>query len=119
MALPSPPLSHCPSVIHLSSGLHSPSNLCLDKPFFLHRRLLHDDAFGVGEALNETAFGVGLVARGKHRYNKGELKKLSILLQGTGRRQYIYTYTIVRLSKSFIFLALKSFFPWMIFFYLY
>ena len=33
----------------------------------LHRRLFNDDAFGVGEALNETAFGVGLVARGKHR----------------------------------------------------
>lgn len=32
----------------------------------VHRRLLHDDAFGVGEALNETAYGVGLVARGKH-----------------------------------------------------
>jgi hypothetical protein len=31
------------------------------------RRLLFDDAFGVGEALNETAFGEGLVARGKHR----------------------------------------------------
>jgi len=34
----------------------------------VHRRLLHDDAFGVGEALNETAFGgEGLVARGKHK----------------------------------------------------
>ena len=34
----------------------------------IHRRLLHDDAFGVGEALNETAFGgLGLVARGKHQ----------------------------------------------------
>ncbi|XP_068205819.1 lysosomal alpha-mannosidase-like isoform X1 [Palaemon carinicauda] len=32
----------------------------------IHRRLLHDDAFGVGEALNEVAFGEGLVARGKH-----------------------------------------------------
>ncbi|KAK7070039.1 carbohydrate binding [Halocaridina rubra] len=32
----------------------------------IHRRLLHDDAFGVGEALNETAFGQGLVVRGKH-----------------------------------------------------
>uniref|UniRef100_A0A1L8EG59 Alpha-mannosidase n=1 Tax=Haematobia irritans TaxID=7368 RepID=A0A1L8EG59_HAEIR len=31
----------------------------------LHRRLLHDDAFGVGEALNETVSGQGLVARGK------------------------------------------------------
>jgi len=32
----------------------------------VHRRLLHDDAFGVGEALNEEAFGTGLVARGTH-----------------------------------------------------
>ncbi|XP_059047343.1 lysosomal alpha-mannosidase-like isoform X1 [Achroia grisella] len=33
----------------------------------LHRRLLHDDAFGVGEALNETANGIGLVVRGYQR----------------------------------------------------
>uniref|UniRef100_A0A6P4EAE6 Alpha-mannosidase n=1 Tax=Drosophila rhopaloa TaxID=1041015 RepID=A0A6P4EAE6_DRORH len=32
----------------------------------VHRRLLRDDAFGVGEALNETEFGDGLIARGKH-----------------------------------------------------
>jgi len=32
----------------------------------VHRRLLHDDAFGVGEALNETEFGEGLIVRGKH-----------------------------------------------------
>ncbi|XP_053673280.1 lysosomal alpha-mannosidase-like [Anopheles nili] len=32
----------------------------------VHRRLLRDDAFGVGEALNETQYGAGLVARGKH-----------------------------------------------------
>ncbi|XP_050094316.1 lysosomal alpha-mannosidase-like [Anopheles aquasalis] len=32
----------------------------------VHRRLLRDDRFGVGEALNETQFGSGLVARGKH-----------------------------------------------------
>jgi lysosomal alpha-mannosidase len=32
----------------------------------LHRRLLHDDRFGVGEALNETAYGEGLVIRGRH-----------------------------------------------------
>uniref|UniRef100_A0A1A9ZH71 Alpha-mannosidase n=1 Tax=Glossina pallidipes TaxID=7398 RepID=A0A1A9ZH71_GLOPL len=32
----------------------------------VHRRLLHDDAFGVEEALNETAYGHGLIARGTH-----------------------------------------------------
>ncbi|XP_068150676.1 lysosomal alpha-mannosidase-like [Drosophila tropicalis] len=31
----------------------------------IHRRLLSDDNFGVGEALNEEQFGTGLVARGK------------------------------------------------------
>jgi lysosomal alpha-mannosidase len=32
----------------------------------VHRRLLHDDSFGVSEPLNETAFGTGLVIRGRH-----------------------------------------------------
>lgn len=33
----------------------------------IHRRLLHDDAFGVGEALNEAGVGQhGLVVRGSH-----------------------------------------------------
>lgn len=32
----------------------------------VHRRLLYDDAFGVDEALNEQAYGTGLVARGTH-----------------------------------------------------
>ena len=32
----------------------------------VHRRLLDDDHFGVGEVLDETQFGVGLVAKGKH-----------------------------------------------------
>ncbi|KAK9693086.1 Glycosyl hydrolases family 38 C-terminal beta sandwich domain [Popillia japonica] len=32
----------------------------------VHRRLLNDDAFGVGEALNEMQYGMGLIARGQH-----------------------------------------------------
>ncbi|XP_067011637.2 lysosomal alpha-mannosidase [Anabrus simplex] len=32
----------------------------------VHRRLLHDDAFGVDEALNETQYGNGLIVRGRH-----------------------------------------------------
>jgi len=38
----------------------------------VHRRLLHDDAFGVGESLNETEYGTGLIARGKHHLFVGE-----------------------------------------------
>ncbi|CAK9820569.1 Lysosomal alpha-mannosidase [Anthophora plagiata] len=42
----------------------------------LHRRLLRDDAFGVGEALNETAFGQGLVVRGTHYIIGGNTENL-------------------------------------------
>ncbi|KRT79202.1 glycoside hydrolase, partial [Oryctes borbonicus] len=37
----------------------------------IHRRLLDDDAFGVGEALDEEQFGIGLVARGQHYITLG------------------------------------------------
>ncbi|CAH0387767.1 unnamed protein product [Bemisia tabaci] len=37
----------------------------------VHRRLSHDDAFGVGEALNEEAFGKALVVRGTHYVTVG------------------------------------------------
>ncbi|XP_050460750.1 lysosomal alpha-mannosidase isoform X2 [Cataglyphis hispanica] len=42
----------------------------------LHRRLLKDDAFGVDEALNETAFGEGLVVRGTHYLFGGKMKNV-------------------------------------------
>ncbi|XP_066593863.1 lysosomal alpha-mannosidase isoform X1 [Prorops nasuta] len=42
----------------------------------LHRRLLKDDAFGVAEALNETAFGKGMIAKGKHIVFAGEMKNI-------------------------------------------
>lgn len=46
----------------------------------MHRRLLKDDAFGVGEALNESAYGEGLVARGQHHLVGGKLENMDTLV---------------------------------------
>lgn len=51
----------------------------------VHRKLLHDDAFGVGEALLEESFGKGLIARGKHYLIFGEQKTTSPTLEARER----------------------------------
>ncbi|XP_055636185.1 lysosomal alpha-mannosidase-like [Toxorhynchites rutilus septentrionalis] len=51
----------------------------------VHRRLLRDDAFGVGEALNEVAYGSGLIARGKHYLLFGEKASKSPTAQAKER----------------------------------
>ncbi|OTF80159.1 hypothetical protein BLA29_011764, partial [Euroglyphus maynei] len=49
-----------------SEGGTSPSKGMIE--LMVHRRLLHDDGFGVDEPLNETGIdGNGLVIRGRHR----------------------------------------------------
>lgn len=53
--------------------------------FQVHRRLLRDDAFGVGEALFEEAYGQGLVARGKHWLIFGKKTAPSPTLPGRER----------------------------------
>ena len=58
--------------------------------FKVHRRLTHDDAFGVGEALNETAFGVGLVARGSHFVTTGGLAQVRLLMQEKVLNSWIF-----------------------------
>lgn len=47
--------------------------------------MLRDDGFGVAEALNETAFGEGVVARGKHWLIFGKKSKQSPTLEGRER----------------------------------
>ncbi|XP_058798007.1 lysosomal alpha-mannosidase-like isoform X1 [Phymastichus coffea] len=51
-----------------------------DIELMIHRRLLHDDAFGVDEALNETAYGQGLVVRGRHILIAGSLLNYNELI---------------------------------------
>nr|XP_022916135.1 lysosomal alpha-mannosidase-like [Onthophagus taurus] len=43
----------------------------------VHRRLLNDDNFGVGEALNEYEFGQGVVVRGQHYLTLGSMNSNS------------------------------------------
>jgi lysosomal alpha-mannosidase len=52
----------------------------------VHRRILNDDSLGVGEALNESAFGEGLVVRGKH-FIIAERPNASALLHRVGAQQ--------------------------------
>ncbi|KAJ0184382.1 hypothetical protein K1T71_000805 [Dendrolimus kikuchii] len=67
----------------------------------LHRRLLHDDAFGVDEALNETAENVGLVVRGKHRMVIDKRNTAKIALQLELEPQVFVSKTDVELTDWF------------------
>ncbi|XP_027845178.2 lysosomal alpha-mannosidase-like isoform X1 [Aphis gossypii] len=55
----------------------------------VHRRIFYDDAFGVNEALNETAFGVGLVARGSHYLTLGSVDKQFVVERLLSQRKLI------------------------------
>ncbi|XP_066147908.1 lysosomal alpha-mannosidase-like [Euwallacea fornicatus] len=66
----------------------------------VHRLCLHDDAFGVGEALNETAFGKGLVARGSHYITIGTKnsendKSIAAITKDVAQRRLLDTWTFV------------------------
>ena len=69
----------------------------------LHRRLLVDDHWGVGEALSEMAFGKGLVARGKHYllfdFDKNEAHRRTRLLANEIYTQPLITFDDVSNRK--------------------
>ena len=67
----------------------------------LHRRLFNDDAFGVGEPLNETAFGRGLVVRGVH--------KLLLCTEDCEVNDIPLTFPVNRDEDKSFFLLLKGF----------
>ena len=54
----------------------------------IHRRVLHDEGFGVQEALNETAFGVGLAVRGTHFLLLSKLAESAKLARSLSQQLY-------------------------------
>lgn len=61
---------------------------------------MHDDAFGVGEALNETAFGKGLVIRGSHYVTVGRRQ--------TDKSKFSYSFILIN-ETSLVFELLMQF----------
>lgn len=69
----------------------------------VHRRLLHDDRFGVGEPLNETAFGVGLVVRGRQALILQKPETSARHHRVASQRAYMHplaTYALTQLSYN-------------------
>jgi lysosomal alpha-mannosidase len=69
----------------------------------IHRRTLHDDFQGVREPMNETAYGTGLVIRGKHLLIV-ELPEFSALYHRIAARNIfmnpINTYALPKISYA-------------------
>ncbi|XP_050428078.1 lysosomal alpha-mannosidase-like [Adelges cooleyi] len=66
----------------------------------VHRRLFHDDAFGVDEALNERAFGTGLIARGQHYLTFGSVDKQYAVQRLLAQRKLIKPQYFMSINNS-------------------
>jgi lysosomal alpha-mannosidase len=69
----------------------------------LHRRTLHDDSLGVGEPINETAFGQGLVIRGSHHLVLESPESSALYHRSTAQRLFmspISTYALPNVSYA-------------------
>lgn len=76
----------------------------------VHRSCLHDDSFGVGEALNEQAFNKGLVARGSHYLLLGGFKQNPLAAQerDLAQRKLLDAWTFVSPIGSYGYEDIKS-----------
>ncbi|XP_030753915.1 lysosomal alpha-mannosidase-like [Sitophilus oryzae] len=66
----------------------------------IHRNCLHDDGFGVGESLNETAFDKGLVIRGSHFLTVGNINdqngnSISAIAKDIAQKKLLDSWTFV------------------------
>jgi lysosomal alpha-mannosidase len=69
----------------------------------LHRRLNVDDNFGVDEALNETAYGEGLLIRGRHILVVQPPASSALYHRVTAQNMYMHplaTYSLVQQSYA-------------------
>jgi lysosomal alpha-mannosidase len=69
----------------------------------LHRRILYDDKLGVGEPLNETAYGQGLVVRGRHALILEPPTTSALIHRVSAQRIYMHTlstYALPQLSYA-------------------
>jgi lysosomal alpha-mannosidase len=69
----------------------------------LHRRILHDDFLGVGESLNETAYGKGLVVRGRHSLILEPPTTSALIHRTSAQRIFMHTlstYALPQLSYA-------------------
>ncbi|KAG1649692.1 Lysosomal alpha-mannosidase [Nymphon striatum] len=65
----------------------------------LKRVLLHDDGFGVGEPLNETAYGVGLVTRGTHYLLVSKVDNAQVLQRKLAEKLFMSPWTSFSSAK--------------------
>ncbi|XP_030751009.1 lysosomal alpha-mannosidase-like [Sitophilus oryzae] len=66
----------------------------------IHKNCLHDDGFGVGESLNETAFDKGLVIRGSHFLTVGNINdqngnSISAIAKDIAQKKLLDSWTFV------------------------
>lgn len=76
----------------------------------MHRSCLHDDSFGVGEALNEQAFNKGLVARGSHYLLLGGFKQNPLAAQerDLAQRKLLEAWTFVSPIGNYAYADIKT-----------
>jgi lysosomal alpha-mannosidase len=69
----------------------------------VHRRTLNDDSQGVGEPINENAYGTGLVIRGRHFLILESPETSALYHRSTAQRVYlapVHTYALPNVSYA-------------------
>lgn len=66
----------------------------------IHRRTVTDDSLGIGEPLNELAFGQGLVVRGRHLLIVEQPSSSALVHRVTAQRLYMHPFATFGLTQQ-------------------